>query len=542
MSELLLANRNQIKNLAFAQAALMRELSSLERLLSGQGTVLVVDGQKSQRTLLLQAARMAGFEQILRAHQGPDALQYLYQNQVDMIVADWDTPVWGGIQLLDWVRCQPKLAHLLFVLAASPEQERLVVQVAEERHDLFISKPFSMDILKDRLPSVFHRRQILAAARLQELKGGMRQARESYLLAINNNPQRLWPYFSLGGLLGRNSRFSAAAQCYKQVQKLDVKAYAAALDLARLQELQGKAEKAHAMYSQLIKEHPWFLKPYDALSDSFLRQGQDRQAMAILERAVNWGGSQHAPRLLKLAEIYRQKQMNDKAIPLLEKSVQLRPWQQAGEKHGLLAEIYATQGQMEQALSHAQKGVEFSLETGDTRPALQCLELWGTLLARQGEEQAALQTWSQAFDPGIWGELPLSPYKMAAKLAKLARVEKMNNLAHYFYNLAQSMLGKGDSDWLEQRRQQLAELGAQGLRLVEENRLSEAEACYRQGLMLSPDSARLSFNLGKLHYRQGKFDSAQRYLAAARRLGQGDEELAREIKRFNQQAEEIQHN
>ncbi len=537
MSELTLPNRQQVPDLAASLSGLTREMESLTRLIRKQAVVLVADGQKNQRALLAQAARAAGFEQIMRVHHGAAALEYLYHNQVDMVLADWDVPVWGGIQLLDWVRCQPELNHLVFVMAASAEQERLLLQVAEERHDLFITKPFAVDILHERLPAVFARRQVVAGGRWQELQGSLQAARQAYLLAINNQPYRLWPYFTLGGLLGRNQRFAAAAQCFEHVQQMDAKAYAAPLNLARLKEMAGEEELSQSLYSQLIKKYPWFLKSYDVLAESFLRQEQPKRALAVLERAVHWGGSQHAPRLHRLAELYCRQNKENAAQPLLQKALHLRPWQDAGKKHELLAESYARQGDLSRAAEHARQGLEFSLEVKQSDQALSCLRLWGVLQLKQDNPEAALQTWSLAFDPAIWphGQPPQSPRKLAGDLAKLAKAHGANSLAHHYYNLAQSLIGKGDGQWLHQRESRLAQLAAKGVELAQNGYLEEAEACYRQGLALSPDSARLCFNLAKLHYRQGKLDSYQRYLEAARRLNPQDEELLQEIERFYEQ-------
>ena len=539
MSELLLPNKQQIKDLAKAQTALEQELLLINRLTRKQGIVVVVDGVKNQRALLAQLVKAAGFDQVLRAENGAQAIDFLYNNQVDMVVADWDAPGWGGVQILDWVRSRPSNAHLVFILAASPGQERLVAQVAEERHDLFVSKPFTLDILKNRLPGILQRRQVFALGRLQELKGFFVQARESYILALNNQPYNLWPYFNLAGLLGRNQRFAAAAACYQRVRALDRKALAAPLDEARLQEMAGNAAGAQRQYSLMIKKHPWFLKSYDALAESFLLQEKDKQALAILERAVNWGGSQNAPRLHNLARLYLKSGQKGKALPLLQKAVYLRPWENGGAKHMEIARLYADEGEMELAESHTRQGLEFSLESADTEAAFASLRLWGSLQAEQGKSEGAAQSWGLAFDPGLWpeGKLPQPPRQLAATMAKLAREAKLNSLAHHYYNLAKSLEGKGRNEWLEQRETQLALLAGQGLEFVQNGQFNEAEACYRQGLSLDPTSARLCFNLAKLQYRQGNEQQWPRYLEAARRLGPDDEELMREIKRFAQQQE-----
>jgi tetratricopeptide (TPR) repeat protein len=420
------------------------------------------------------------------------------------------------------------------VLAAAAEQDYMLMQLAEERHDLFISKPFALDILRQRLPPAIARRQVETAGRRQELNGQLRQARESYLLALNNNPYRLWPYFNLGRLLGRNFQFAPAQQCYRQIQKIDARALAAPLDLAHLQKLAGQEKAAQAQYSQLVSKHPWFLKPYDALAESFLAQGLFKQAAAIWERALHWGGSQHAPRLQKLAQIYWRQNQGEKAMPLLQKSAELRPWQDSGKKHNMLAEIYIQQGEWEMAASHARQGMERSLELRQADAALACLELLGAIQVKQGDPAVGLQTWNMAFDPMLWphGVLPLAPQVIAGRLAKLARKEGVNSYARHYYNLAQSLAGKGQSPWLRQRETQLVELAGRGLELVQAGEFEQAEKCYRQGLSLDPTSARLCFNLAKLQYRQGKLESCRRYLQAAKRLGPDDEELMREIKNF----------
>jgi tetratricopeptide (TPR) repeat protein len=535
LSELLLPGK--LKNPEPVLEALEAEVAALARLKDKKGLVLVADGSRNQRTLLAQAARCAGFDQIIRVENGIKAIETLYAQQVDMVLSDWETEGWTGVQILDWVRSQPEKAHLFFVLAANPEQERMVAQVAEERHDLFVSKPFGMNILRDRLPGIIERRLVFAFARQRELRGLLRPALEHCLLAVNNNPHKLWPYFSLGGLLGRHGIFEDSARCYQRIQELDRKALAAPLELARLKDLAGNIQGAQGAYSQLIKNHPWFLKSYDALGNSLLKEGKKEQAQAVLERAVNWGGSQHAPRLHKLALLYLENRQDDKALPLLLKSVHLRPWEQGGRKHRQLAGIYMERGQWETAENHARQSLEFSLEIHDSQTGWEALKLWGVIQLRQGRGDTVVHTWSLAFDPGLWpqGLPPSSPRALAGELARLARQEKLDSLARHYYNLAQSLEGKGENRWREEMGRQLAALAEQGLRLVRDDRLDEAEAIYRQGLALDPLSARLCFNLAKVCYRQGRRAQWLRYLRAAERLGTDDEELIREIKRFHDQ-------
>jgi Flp pilus assembly protein TadD len=259
-----------------------------------------------------------------------------------------------------------------------------------------------------------------------------------------------------------------------------------------------------------------------------------KPAIAMWERALHWGGSQHAPRLQKLAELYWRQDQGEKALPLLQKATELRSWQDSGKKHNMLAEIYSRKGEWEVAASHARQGLERSLELRQAEAAFACLELLGSIQVKQGNPAMGLQTWNMAFDPVLWphGVLPMEPQVIAGRLAKLARKEGANTYAHHYYNLAQSLAGNGQGQWLQQRDAQLAELGRRGLELVQAGEFEQAEFCYRQGLSLDPNSARLCFNLAKLRYRQGMLESCQRYLQAANRLGCDDEELMREIKNF----------
>jgi tetratricopeptide (TPR) repeat protein len=201
----------------------------------------------------------------------------------------------------------------------------------------------------------------------------------------------------------------------------------------------------------------------------------------------------------------------------------------------MLAEIFMHQGEGEMALSHARQGMEYSLELQQADEAFACLQLLGSIYVQQGKADMGLQTWNLAFDPALWphGVLPLEARAIASRLAKLARKEGLNTFAHHYYNLAQSLAGKGQSQWLEQKEAKLAQLAERGLELVQAGEFDQAESCYRQGLALDPNSARLCFNLAKLQYRQGKLESCQRYLQAAARLGPDDEELVREIKNFS---------
>ena len=117
----------------------------------GLRNILIVEDSDIQREICTIQLQQIGFEKITGAENGKEALDYLENNPVDLILSDLKMPVMGGLEFLKIVKKNPKLKDIPFlVLTAESDPES-----NQEAIDLgaldFISKPSDPDDLHMRI-------------------------------------------------------------------------------------------------------------------------------------------------------------------------------------------------------------------------------------------------------------------------------------------------------------------------------------------------------------------------------------------------------
>lgn len=76
-------------------------------------TILVVDDQPEVRSALRRCLKVGG-NTVHEARNGEEALELIRDNDIDLIVSDYDMPGMTGLELLQRVRCSdPRLRRIL---------------------------------------------------------------------------------------------------------------------------------------------------------------------------------------------------------------------------------------------------------------------------------------------------------------------------------------------------------------------------------------------------------------------------------------------
>jgi DNA-binding response OmpR family regulator len=103
--------------------------------------ILIVDDEDTLRTLVRNELEHAGFE-VEEAPGGAEALSFLAENAVDLVILDIKMPGLGGLDVLQRIR-EDDLARKVIMLTGVGE-----LKIARESLQLgasdFMSKPFEM--------------------------------------------------------------------------------------------------------------------------------------------------------------------------------------------------------------------------------------------------------------------------------------------------------------------------------------------------------------------------------------------------------------
>lgn len=112
-------------------------------------TVLVVDDNDDFRYYLVSS--LSDYYNVIDATNGEDAMKKIKTYHPDIIVSDVMMPIVDGLELCRMVKDDPQLCHLPFLLITASESEANKVNAYQYKTNAYLTKPFSIDVLKARI-------------------------------------------------------------------------------------------------------------------------------------------------------------------------------------------------------------------------------------------------------------------------------------------------------------------------------------------------------------------------------------------------------
>jgi two-component system, chemotaxis family, chemotaxis protein CheY len=125
--------------------------------------VLVVDDFPTMRRIVKNLLKQLGFENIDEAEDGAQALSKLKGGGFGLVVSDWNMPVMEGIDLLKHVREDETLKTMPFLMVTAEAEKDKVITAIKAGVDNYVVKPFTAEVLKEKLEKIADKRPSLKA-------------------------------------------------------------------------------------------------------------------------------------------------------------------------------------------------------------------------------------------------------------------------------------------------------------------------------------------------------------------------------------------
>jgi two-component system sensor histidine kinase/response regulator len=164
---------------------------------------LVVDDFEPMRKVTATQLRSLGYDKVLMANNGAEALKILRKQHVDVVLSDWNMPVLSGLELVREIRADDTLNALPFIMiTAEAERERIAEAIASGISDLLV-KPYSSDRLAasiDKAMAWRPRKAVTAAsgkpspetaAPITGERTGTRSSERQTILIVDDTPDML---------------------------------------------------------------------------------------------------------------------------------------------------------------------------------------------------------------------------------------------------------------------------------------------------------------------------------------------------------------
>lgn len=270
-------------------------------------SVLVIDPNPGMRGSLQNMLIQANITKIEFAVNSGTAIKQLAKRAYDIVLCEYDlgdgTDGQDGQQLLEDLR-HHKLIGLMtiFIMLTSEGVYSKVVSAAELTPTDYILKPFTVDVLSQRITRAIERRAVFLPVYQQIGQGNLREAIKTCATAAASHPRHAADFMRLRAEMHVSlNELAEAEELYNEV--LATKALGwAQLGLGRTLFALGRVEEAEKVLGILVVDNPKLMAAYDLLARCREAGGDVAGAQRILEDAVSI--SPHVVRRLrKLGEV-----------------------------------------------------------------------------------------------------------------------------------------------------------------------------------------------------------------------------------------------
>ena len=119
--------------------------------------VLIVDDSSTMRRIIGNVVQQLGIkkEDFEEAEDGVVAWKLLGESQYDIILTDWNMPNMNGLQLVQKTRAEGTHMKTPIIMITTEGGKGEVITALKAGVNNYIVKPFSADILKEKLDGVF---------------------------------------------------------------------------------------------------------------------------------------------------------------------------------------------------------------------------------------------------------------------------------------------------------------------------------------------------------------------------------------------------
>ena len=117
--------------------------------------ILIVDDYKTMLRIIRNVLRQIGLVNVDEANDGAEALSMLKQTDYGLVISDWNMQPVTGLELLQQVRADARLARLPFIMVTAESKVENIVAAKQAGVSNYVVKPFSAETLRAKIDTVF---------------------------------------------------------------------------------------------------------------------------------------------------------------------------------------------------------------------------------------------------------------------------------------------------------------------------------------------------------------------------------------------------
>jgi two-component system chemotaxis response regulator CheY len=117
--------------------------------------ILIVDDFSTMRRIVRNLLKQLSFNNVDEAEDGDVALEKIKSGSYDFVITDWNMPNMNGLELLKAIRSDDALKDLPVLLITAEAEKENVILAAQAGVNDYIVKPFTGDVLQQKINRIF---------------------------------------------------------------------------------------------------------------------------------------------------------------------------------------------------------------------------------------------------------------------------------------------------------------------------------------------------------------------------------------------------
>lgn len=315
--------------------------------------VLVIDDLAGMRNQLQQSLTHSGFEKLHVVSSIREAMGRIAAEKYDVILCDYflgDST--NGQQFLEYLRTRDLISrNTIFVMITAESSYERVVVASECSPDDYLLKPFTAEMLNNRLERLLERQDsFVQLDRAHDAHDWKSVVDECDRLMERKDKHFIELCKIKGNALLRLGRNEDALKLYEEILALRPLPWAT-LGLAKARAALGQADESESMLRKLLAENPQFMAAYDFLGNLLNAAGKKNEALDALKQArtVSPGTLSRTREIGALAVETGDYSLAEEVLDTALKQNKFSPVREAGD-YAILSRALSEQGKADKAL------------------------------------------------------------------------------------------------------------------------------------------------------------------------------------------------
>ncbi len=117
--------------------------------------LLVVDDSSTMRRIIKNTLSRLGYNDVLEAEHGLEGWEKLQSDSsINVLITDWNMPEMNGLELVKKVRAEAKYTDMPIIMVTTEGGKAEVITALKAGVNNYIVKPFTPQVLKEKLEAV----------------------------------------------------------------------------------------------------------------------------------------------------------------------------------------------------------------------------------------------------------------------------------------------------------------------------------------------------------------------------------------------------